>query len=85
MLQQGTPQQNRKFSLANINVCSTQSSELFVPQFDTQTTIYNTKIYIPGGPVHNIGHICNIGQHMKDTDLFRLVLFHMGLPLIRGV
>lgn len=46
---------------------------------------YCAKIYIPGGRVHNIGHICNIGQHIKDTDLFRLVLFYMGKPLIRAV
>lgn len=39
MIQQGTPQQNGKFSLANINVCSTLSSELFVPQFDTDYNI----------------------------------------------
>lgn len=45
----------------------------------------HTKISIPGGRVQDTGHICNIGQHITDPDLFRLLLFHMGRSLIRAV
>lgn len=68
-LQQVAPQPNRKLPLPNIYVSSATLGPTFVPQFDMQPTVL-LKIYIPGGPVHNIGHICNIGQHIKDTDLF---------------
>lgn len=32
------------------------------------------KICIRGGPVTDTGRICNTGRHIKDTDLFWLVI-----------
>lgn len=61
-------QKNKKLPLANIYASWQVLCQMFVAQLDIQYTVL-LKIYIPGGPVHNIGHICNIGEHIKDTHL----------------
>lgn len=72
-----------KWNMGDIYVCSTLWSEQFVSPFDRRQHCF--KIYTPGGPAPVTGDICIIGQNMKDTDLFRLLLFHLGRPLMGAV
>lgn len=72
MLQQGTTQQNGNSHLPMLMFAVPCRANCLYHNL-THGLQYCTKIYIPGGPAHKIGHICIIGRHIKDTDLFRLV------------
>ena len=54
--------QNNKMESSHCTKCCLSSAYARIQTLSLQCC---TKIYIPGGRFHNIGHICTVGQHIE--------------------